>query len=65
MTNPAFVLRLSEADGHFLYAHMNELDQFDALRGGGRGKQQFQIMCLSFDPDNRYGQTRVGTQSIT
>ena len=65
MTNPAFVLRLSEADGHFLYAHMNELDQFDALRGSSRGKQQFQIMCLAFDPENRYGQTRVGTQSIT
>ena len=65
MTNPAFVMRMAEADGHFLYTNMNELDQFDALRGSGRGNQQFQIMCLAFDPNNRYGQTRVGTQSIT
>ena len=65
MTNPAFVLRMSEADGHFLYTKMNEIDQFDALRGSARGSQQFQIMCLAFDPDNRYGQTRVGTQSVT
>lgn len=65
MTNPAFVMRMAEADGHFLYTKMNEIDQFDALKGSGRGGQQFQIMCLAFDPDNRYGQTRVGTQSIT
>ncbi len=65
MTNPAFVMRMAEADGHFLYTKMNEIDQFDALRGSGKGGQQFQIMCLSFDPGNRYGQTRVGTQSVT
>ena len=65
MTGPAFVMRMAEADGHFLYTKLNEIDQFDALRGNGRGGQQFQIMCLSFDPDNRYGQTRVGTQSVT
>ena len=65
MTNPAFVMRMAEADGHFLYTKLNEIDQFDALRGSGRGGQQFQIMCLAFDPGNRYGQTRVGTQSVT
>ena len=65
MTNPAFVMRMAEADEHFLYTKLNEIDQFDALRGNGRGGQQFQIMCLAFDPDNRYGQTRVGTQSVT
>lgn len=65
MTNPAFVMRMAEADGHFLYTKMNEIEQFDALRGSGRGGQQFQIMCLAFDPDNRYGQTRVGVQSVT
>ena len=65
MTNPAFVMRMAEADEHFLYTKMNEIDQFDALSGSARGSQQFQIMCLAFDPDNRYGQTRVGTQSIT
>ena len=65
MTNPAFVMRTAEADGHFLYTKLNEIDQFDALRGSGKGGQQFQIMCLSFDPKNRYGQTRVGAQSVT
>ncbi|MDO4161255.1 MAG: hypothetical protein Q4D41_12455 [Prevotellaceae bacterium] len=65
MTNPAFVMRTAEADGHFLYTKMNEIDQFDSLKGNGNGKQQFQIMCLAFDPRNRYGQTRVGTQSVT
>ena len=65
MTNPAFVMRMAEADEHFLYTKMNEIDQFDALRGSANGSQQFQIMCLAFDPDNRYGQTRVGTQSVT
>ena len=57
MTNPAFVMRTAEAEGHFLYTKLNEIDQFDALRGSGRGGQQFQIMCLAFDPGNRYGQT--------
>ena len=65
VTNAAFVMRLHEADGHFLYTRMNEIDQFDALRGNGRAGQQFQIMCLAFDPDNQYGQTRVGWNSVT
>lgn len=65
MTNPAFVMRTAEADGHFLYTKMNEIDQFDALKGSTRGQQQFQIMCLAFDPGNRYGQTRVGAASVT
>ncbi len=63
MTNPAFVLRTKEAEEHFLYTKLNEIDQFDALKGSGG--QHFRIMCLAFDPDNRYGQTRVGTQSVT
>ena len=65
MTGPAFVLRMAEADGHFLYTKINEIEQFDALKGNGKGGQQFQIICLAFDPRNRYGQTRVGTQSVT
>lgn len=65
MTNAAFVLRLSEAEEHFLYVRMNEIDQFDALKTSARNKSQFQIMCLAFDPGNSYGQTRVGTQSIS
>ena len=63
MTNPAFVMRTAEAQGHFLYTSLNEIDQFDALKG--TGNQQFRIMCYAFDPDNQYGQTRVGTQSVT
>ena len=65
MTNPAFVMRTAEAEEHFLYVKLNEIDQFDALKGNGRTGSQFQIMCLAFDPNNRYGQTRIGTQSIT
>lgn len=65
MTGPAFILRTAEADEHFLYAKLNEIDQFDALRGNGGKGQQFRIMCLAFDPGNRYGQTRVGMQSVT
>ena len=63
MTNPAFVMRTSEAQGHFLYTSLNEIDLFDALKGNGG--QQFRIMCLAFDPSNKYGQTRVGSQSVT
>ena len=65
MTNPAFVMRTAEAEDHFLYVKLNEIDQFDALKGNGRIGAQFQIMCLAFDPNNRYGQTRIGTQSVT
>ena len=64
-TNAAFVLRLSEADGRFLYAKMNELDQLDALKNSARSKSHFQIVCLAFDPGNTYGQTRVGTGSVS
>ena len=63
MTNPAFVMRTAEAKGHFLYTSLNEIDQFDALKG--IGNQHFRIMCLAFDPGNQYGQTRVETQSVT
>ena len=63
MTNPAFVMRTAEAQEHFLYTSLNELDQFDALKGSG--SQQFRIMCLAADQGNKYGQTRVGTMSVT
>ena len=63
-TNAAFVMRLDEAEERFLYAKMNELDQFDALKTNGGAKNHFQIMCLAFDPGNIYGQTRVGTSSV-
>ena len=63
MTNPAFVMRTAEAQEHFLYTSLNEIDQFDALKG--QGNQQFKIICLAFDPGNQYGQTRVGTSSVT
>ncbi len=63
MTNPAFVMRTAEAQGRFLYTSLNELDQFDALKG--TGNQHFRIMCLASDSDNQYGQTRVGMSSVT
>ena len=62
MTNPAFVLRMKEAENHFLYAKVNELNLFDALKG--KTNQHFRIMELAFDLGN-YGQDRVGTQSVT
>lgn len=65
MTNAAFVQRLADAEERFLYAKMNEIDQFDALKTSARSKAHFQIMCLAFDPDNVYGQTRVGTSSVS
>ena len=65
MTNAAFVQRLADAEDRFLYTKMNEIDQFDALKGSARGKAQFQIMCLAFDPRNVYGQTRIGTGSVS
>ena len=65
MTNAAFVQRLADAEGRFLYTKMNEIDQFDALKTSARSKAHFQIMCLAFDPGNVYGQTRVGTGSVS
>ena len=65
MTNAAFVQRLADAEERFLYTKMNEIDQFDALKTSARSKAHFQIMCLAFDPDNVYGQTRVGTSSVS
>ena len=65
MTNAAFVQRLADAEERFLYARMNEIDQFDNLQTSARSKAQFQIMCLAFDPGNTYGQTRVGTSSVS
>ena len=65
MTNAAFVQRLADAEERFLYTKMNEIDQFDSLRTNGNKKAPFQIMCLAFDPGNMYGQTRVGTSSVS
>ena len=65
MTNAAFVQRLADADERFLYTKMNEIDQFDALKTNANKKAHFQIMCLAFDPGNVYGQTRVGTSSVS
>ena len=65
MTNAALVTRTDEAQGHFLYVKVNEIQMFDALKGNGKAGHQYLVMCLSFDPNNRYGQTRVGTQSVT
>ena len=65
MTNAAFVMRLDESEGHFLYLKINEIQQLDALKGNGKAGQQFQVICLAFDPNSEYGQTRVGTMSVS
>ena len=65
MTNAALVTRTDEAEGRFLYVKVNEIQMFDALKGNGKAGHQYLVMCLSFDPNNRYGQTRIGTQSVT
>ncbi|MBO4892584.1 MAG: hypothetical protein J5502_08225 [Prevotella sp.] len=65
MTNAALVTRLDEAEGHFLYVKVNEIQMFDALKGNGKAGHQYMLMCLSFDPNNRYGQTRIGTMSVS
>ena len=64
-TNAAFVQRLADTEERFLYSRMNEIDQFDALKTSARSKAHFQIMCLAFDPGNVYGQTRIGTGSVS
>ena len=64
MTKPALVTRMDEAEGHFVYVKLNEIDLFEQLKGQ-TGKQHFQLMCLAFDPGAEFGQTRVGTQSVT
>ena len=64
MTKPALVTRMNEAEGHFVYVKLNELDLFEQLKGQN-GKQHFQLMCLAFDPGAEFGQTRFGTQSVT
>jgi hypothetical protein len=65
VTNAAFVLRLQEAEEHFLYLKANEIQMFDALKGNGKSGHQFQIMCLAFDPGSTYGQTRASAQSVS
>lgn len=68
MTTAAFAERMAAAKGRFLYSRMNELDQFDAIGASGRSKnrgQKWVVMCLAFDPGNRWGQTRVGSGSVT
>ena len=64
MTKPALVTRMDEAEGHFVYVKLNEIDLFEQLKGQ-TGKQHFQLMCLAFDPGAEFGQTRIGTQSVT
>ena len=63
-TNAALVERTKDAEPHFLYASKNEVEQFNNLRSSSGGQQQFQIMCLAFDPGNRYGQTRVSSNAV-
>ena len=62
VTHAGFVQRLDEAQKRFLYFKLNEIEMFDQLKS--KPGQQFVIICQSFDPGNRYGQTRAGSQSV-
>ena len=64
MTNAAFVQRLADAQGKFLYTQMDELELLNNLKTSARGNQVSQIIRLAFD-QGLYGQERVGAASVT
>ncbi|MCQ2332218.1 MAG: hypothetical protein MJZ95_03315, partial [Paludibacteraceae bacterium] len=63
MTNAAFVQRLKDANGKYIYTNLEELDLLKQLQTNGT-KDVGKIICLCFD-NGTYGQERVGLQSIT
>ena len=64
-TSAAFVQRMADAEGRFLYARMNEIQQLNNLSNRGNAQNVFDLLCLAFDYGNIYGQTRVGTSSVS
>ena len=64
-TSAAFVQRMADAEGRFLYARMNEIQQLNNLSSRGNTNNVFDLMCLAFDYGNIYGQTRVGMGSVS
>lgn len=64
ITNAALVQRMEDAEGRFLYMKMNEIQMLDGLKGYGGRNAQYMLICLAFDPDNEYGQDRVGVASV-
>lgn len=65
ITSAAFVQRMADAEGKFLYARMNEIQQLYNLSSRGNSSSVFDLMCIAFDYGNIYGQTRVGTSSVS
>jgi hypothetical protein len=63
MTNAAFVQRLADADGHFLYTQMDEIELINALKTNTAGNNVSAILRLAFDC-GRYGQARVAANAI-
>ena len=65
ITSAAFVQRMADAEGRFLYARMNEIEQLYNLSSKGNSHNVFDLLCLCFDYGNLYGQTRIGTSSVS
>ena len=63
MTNAAFVQRLSDADGHFLYTRMDEVELLNALRTNGTANMVSAVLRLAFDC-GEYGQVRVAANAV-
>ena len=63
MTNAALVQKLQDAQGHFLYLQLDEVELFDQLNVNGK-KTVGKIFRLAYDCAP-YGQARVGVQSVS
>ena len=63
MTNAAFVQRLSDAEGHFLYTRMDEVELLNALKTNGSSNMVSAVLRLAFDC-GEYGQVRVAANAI-
>ena len=65
ITSAAFVQRMADAEGRFLYARMNEIEQLNNLSSKGNAHNVFDLLCLCFDYGNLYGQTRISAASVS
>ena len=64
LTNAALVQKLQDAQGHFLYVQVDEVELFDQLKVNGKSGQIGKIFRLAYD-NSTYGQERVGIQSVS
>ena len=63
MTNAAFVQRLADAEGRFLYTMMDEIELLDSLKTNTRGGSVSAVLRLAFDC-GKYGQERVASNAV-